>query len=213
MGSGAPSNWTASEPPASMEPHPDRWTFSKAHPATQGWGISVIRSGEFPVIARTVAVEGFASSVVAHRRRESAWLAVSRRSGNQTPVSRASPSRVQPGSGGSVPSAWPVCPRRWRRCASARPGSARRSRWAGVRRPTPLRGRGLRPVHRDGRVRVDSSGRPRCRPCHASTRNKNVTAASFGWLVVARVGPNPCGVPSSWSPAGRAGSLRDSRCR
>src|SRR5215207_4862426 len=69
MGSGAPSNWTASEPPASMEPHPDRWTFYKAHPATHSWGISVIRSGEFPVIARRVphqARDGAVGPLVGH---------------------------------------------------------------------------------------------------------------------------------------------------
>jgi hypothetical protein len=38
-----------------MEPHPDWWTFSKAHPAAHDWGISVIRSGESPVIAPNIA--------------------------------------------------------------------------------------------------------------------------------------------------------------
>jgi hypothetical protein len=57
-----------------MEPHPDRWTFDKAHPATQGWGISVIRSGEFPVIARTLPDD--AQRSVARLRPRSSMLVV-----------------------------------------------------------------------------------------------------------------------------------------
>src|SRR5829696_5062749 len=51
MGSGAPSIWTASST-ASVDGAPPRLVdLLQGHPAAHNWGISVIRSGESPVIA------------------------------------------------------------------------------------------------------------------------------------------------------------------
>src|SRR5215207_2811037 len=55
MGNGAPSIWTASST-ASVDGAPPRLVdLLQGHPAAHSWGISVIRSGESPVIAPTGA--------------------------------------------------------------------------------------------------------------------------------------------------------------